>query len=92
MVPSVCPGVRYSVSVVSPSVSFMPSVATMSRFGFQRGILLIEQIVVGSRHDQLRSVRVLQILRAAGVIQMAVADDHVLDLRRIETDLLHAAR
>ncbi len=34
MVPYVWPGVMYIVSVVSPSVSFWPSVATMSRFGF----------------------------------------------------------
>ena len=39
IVPSVWPGVMYSVSVVSPSVSFMPSVATMSRFGL--GSLLL---------------------------------------------------
>ena len=31
--PGVWPGVSQMVTVVSPSVIFMPSVATMSRFG-----------------------------------------------------------
>ena len=36
IVPSVWPGVMCSVSVVSPSVSFWPSVATSSRFGLRQ--------------------------------------------------------
>ena len=35
-VPSVCPGVMCNESVVSPSVSFWPSVATSSRFGLRQ--------------------------------------------------------
>ena len=38
-----------------------------------------------------RAERVLQELRAARVIAVAVADDHVLDLRRIEPELLQPA-
>lgn len=33
IVPGVCPGVSQMVTAVSPSVIFMPSVATMSRLG-----------------------------------------------------------
>ena len=73
----------------------MPSVATMSRFGTgcAFGLLLrpIEQIPVGFRQDHVRAELVLQVLRAAGVIAVTMADDHVLDLRRIEPELLHAA-
>ena len=36
-VPSVCPGVKYIVTVVSPSVSFCPSVITMSFFAIGGG-------------------------------------------------------
>ena len=35
-VPGVCPGVSVNVSVVSPSVSFWPSVTTRSRVGLFR--------------------------------------------------------
>ena len=40
IVPGVWPCVMYSVIVVSPSVSFWPSVASMSRFGFVPFVLL----------------------------------------------------
>ena len=42
--------------------------------------------VVGGRHHHLRAVAFLQELRAAGVIQMGMADDDVLDVGRVEAD------
>ena len=87
MVPGVCPGVRNNVGTVSPSVSFMPSVTTMSRLG-SGWIAALEDD--GRRHENL-ALGVLQEFRPARVVEVAVADDDVSDLRRIETDLLQPA-
>ena len=86
IVPRVWPGVTYIVIVVSPSVSFCPSVATTSRVGlakltFARSI----RSQSGRRHDDVGAA-FLQEPRAADVVAVRVADDHVLDLLRIEPE------
>ena len=90
IVPSVWPGVMYSVSVVSPSVSFWPSVATMSRFGF---VPVLRSSRSQSAADRMiaRAEVILEVLRAARVVAVAVADNRVLDLRGVESQLLQAA-
>ena len=54
-------------------------------------VAAVEQIPVGRRHHHVRLGAVLKELRAAGMIEVAVADDDVLDVRRIESELLQPA-
>ena len=57
-----------------------------------RAAAAVEEIPVGGRQQHARLVAVLQILRAARMVAVAVADDHVLDLGRVEADLLQSFR
>ena len=94
IVPSVWPGVNHIVTVDSPSVIFMPSVATMSRFGamlVKRFGTFSTRSQSGPRHHDARIVARLDHLGAADVVLMGMRDDQVLDVLRIEPELLHAA-
>ena len=86
-VPSVWPGVWYSVSVVSPSVSFWPSVADHVAARPVR-VLLSSRSQSAAAENHARVEAILQVLRAAGMIGVTVADDDVLDCRRIQPQLL----
>ena len=59
--------------------------------GFPRRILLIEHVPVGRGHQDACAELVLQVLGAAGVIEVPVADEDVLDVSGIESELLQAA-
>src|SRR5207247_6610393 len=48
------------------------------------------EIPVGARHQYLRFIRALEIRRSAKMVEMAVADDDVLNLLRIQTRFLHS--
>ena len=90
------PGVMRSVIVSSPSVTFWPSVTTStSRFGSGRlacgprafgfGCSIMSQSTLA--HRDVRPVLLLELRRAAEVVEVAVADDDRLHVRRLETDL-----
>ena len=51
----------------------------------------VEQVVVGRAHHQPGAIGLLQILCSGGVITVPVADDDVLDVRRIQPELLQSA-
>ena len=53
--------------------------------------ILRNQIPVGPAHDDARAVPSLQHLGAADVVAMGVGDDDILDVLRIEAELLHPA-
>ena len=82
------PGVATISTVVSPSVSFLPSGPTeMSRFGTPPGggrRTLQRGVPVGRAHHHLGAVALLQLRGALVVIAVRVADDHVLDVVRIQ--------
>ena len=59
--------------------------------GSVRSLLQLDQLPVGFRHADARHRRgLLDLARAAEVIVVAVADQDVLDIRRIELELLDA--
>ena len=92
-VPGVCPGVSVNVSVVSPSVSFWPSVDDQ----VARRLVLIprggDQLPVRRRHQDLRAELLLEVLRAAEMIEWPwlTSGTDELDLRRVEAELLQSA-
>ena len=85
----------YSVRVVSPSCELHAvgrhDVTLRHRLPIRVGCRALEQIPVVRRQDDAGAELVLQVLCAARVVAVSVADDRVLDLRRIETEFLHAA-
>ena len=92
IVPRVCPGVRWSVSVVSPSVELLA-------FGGHHVLLRLaprsggapKQLPVGLGNHDARVVAVLQERGPADVIVVCVAHEDVLDLGRIEAELAQPA-
>jgi hypothetical protein len=75
----VWPGVCMMVMVVSPSVSFWPSPASMSRLGMPPGLFFTcNGIPVRRAHDDARAITVLDQLGAFIMIAMGVADDQIL--------------
>ena len=94
--PGVWPGVMRSVIVSSPSVTFWLSLTTSTSrfgsgrfacgpraFGFGRSIMSQSSLLI----DDLRPVLLLEVRRAAEMVEVAVADDDVLHVCRLETDL-----
>ena len=77
--------------MVSPSVSFWPSVASHVALRLGAEGSLVEHVPVRRRHDHSRAVMFLQEPRAAIVIGMSMAHDCVFDVGRIQTQLLHSA-
>ena len=64
--------------------------------GIGAGVVWIpgKQVPVRGTQDDARVIGFLQILllRAAGMVGMAMADNHVPDLRRVQPELLHSFR
>ena len=63
---------------------------SLLRHAARRGRRTLERgVPVGRAHHDLRAVALLQLRRALVVVAMRVADDHVLDVARIQAELGH---
>src|SRR5215510_2864413 len=93
IVPAVWPGSRYKVTVLPPSVIFMPSVAIMSRLGLPVGKPLTDSSTKSQSPAPMtiRTITLLHQFRPADFILMGMGNDDVFHLRRIEPKFFHAA-
>src|SRR5262245_38764677 len=51
---------------------------------------LLDQLPIGPTHNNSRTVPCLQHLGPSDVIDMSMGDDYILDVLRVETELLHS--
>ena len=90
-VPFVWPGVRYIVSVVLPSVSFSTVGDHEVARRLPARVVALDQVPIRRAHQQPRAEALLEQLRAARVIEVTVADEHVTDVGGIKAELAQAA-
>ena len=95
--PGEWPGVACAVSVVSPSVTLSPSLTARSTFTGGKGEVLVllvarivaafEQRLVALAGDELRAGLLLDLGKAAGVIEMRMRVEDDLDVGDLEAEL-----